>query len=193
MSSGHAKVVVQNAYVSCGERDPSAGAHRFGALLAMAQQVVPEFDRWWAAWTDGDGEPLTLGGLSWLVDLHMFDGDGVPSSDADLWARLFRLVEVALLLGDLLWADERHHDDATEVGAFAGAGVVCDVTRTRESLDQLLPWMGPTTVTTARAEVAAHSTSRGFAVDDVDWSRAGTHFVPIDADPADLAPPPCET
>ncbi len=163
-------------------------AVRFNALLSAVREVVPEVDDWWADRSREDKGPLTLAELSWLVPFHVFDEAGVPTGDTGLWARLLRIVEALLLLEDALWADEQWDDDAAEVDAFVGAGMICDVTRTRGSLEALLPWMGPECVASARIEVAAHSTSRGFSVEEVDWTDAGTRFVPLTLDPTDLAP-----
>lgn len=142
-----------------------------------------------AAWTRENKGPLMLAELSWLVSFHMFEESWrAHRGHRAVGEALFRLIEVLLLVEDVLWADEHRHDDAAEVGAFARAGIICDVTRTRESLETLLPWMGPECVACSRDEVAAHSTSRGFAVDDVDWAIAGTRFIPLDLDPTGLAP-----
>ena len=71
--------------------------------------------------------------LSCLVPFRVFDEAGVPTGDTGLWARLVRIVEALLLLEDVLWADEQWDDDASEVEAFAGAGMICDAPRTRGS------------------------------------------------------------
>ncbi len=163
-------------------------AIRFNALLSAVREAVPEVDDWWADRSRENKGPLTLAELSWLVPFHVFDEAGVPTGDTGLWARLFRILEALLLLEEVLWADEQSNDDAAEVDAFAGAGMMCDVTRTRASLEALLPWMGPACVASARIEVAAHSTSRGFSVEEVDWTDAGTRFVPLTLNPTDLAP-----
>ena len=65
---------------------------------------------------------------------------------------------------------------------------MCDVTRTVGSLEELLPWMGPVTLDVARVEIENHTISRGYDVNDVDWSKCGHSNRPLAISPLALVP-----
>ena len=65
---------------------------------------------------------------------------------------------------------------------------MCDITRTVGSLEELLPWMGPVTLDTARIEIENHKTSRGYDVNNVDWSKSGVSYRPLAISPLALVP-----
>ena len=162
---------------------------RFSALLSFIVATVPEVHDWWMSSLYGDefDKPLTLGTAHALAWQHLFDDNDVPIDNDQVWPRLLQVAEIALAIEDLLTDNERP-DDATTVNGFAEAGIICDITQTVVGLERLLPWMGPLSVDAARGEVALHSTSRGFAHDDVDWANAGTEFQPLDVLAPSLLP-----
>jgi len=68
------------------------------------------------------------------------------------------------------------------------SGIMCDVTRNRESLQCLLPWMGPVSVDTAHGEVSARASSRSYDHDDVDWASSGKGYERIPVSATSLRP-----
>ena len=68
------------------------------------------------------------------------------------------------------------------------SGIMCDVTRNRESLQCLLPWMGPVSVDIAHGEVSARARSRSYDLDDVDWASSGTGYERISVSSTSLRP-----
>jgi hypothetical protein len=118
---------------------------------------------------------------------HLFDNDAHPVEVDGVWPRLLAVIEVALELCDILFDDERD-DDGIAVDVFAGAGIMCDITRNVASLEALLPWMGPACLKGARTEVNNHMTSRGYGIDDVDWSNSGVAYRPLAVSVLDLVP-----
>lgn len=171
------------------DEDPASEARRFAGLIGVLRDTVPEIDEWWAdSYAEGE-TPMTLcsAGIE-ASTLHLFDGDDHPLLVDTVWPRLLQVVELALLVFEILWSDEVLEPDAVTVDCFAGAGIICDLTRTRESIRTLLPWMGPETVAFAQGEVENHSGSRGFGVADVDWTGAGSSFAGLDVRPEDVLP-----
>ncbi len=159
-------------------------------MLSLLDQNVPELEAWRAEDAYGDEldpEVLGLWEAWWLVTRHLFDEDDNPIDVDGTWPRLLAVVEVALELCGLLFDDGRD-DDGVVVDVFAGAGIMCDVTRTVGSLEELLPWMGPVTLDVARIEIENHTTSRAYDVDDVDWSKSGHLYRPLAISPLALVP-----
>lgn len=181
----------QSLVVADGDEDPASEARRFSALLAVLLDTVPELREWWADSSDEGEWPLTLpqAGIEAGV-FRLFDDDRRPLQVETVWPRMLQFIELALRVEELLWSDGSREEDAVTINSFTTSGLVCDVTRRRGSIETLLPWMGPDTVDSARAEVEFHSGSRGFGVDDIDWSLAGTAFVELDHRPEDLVPTP---
>lgn len=168
----------------------SAEATRFSAILSLLVAVVPEIQTWWDEDRDEDDDPdvLTLSDGWLLVNRHLFDNDK-PVDDGEVWPRLLRVVEVALELCDLLSNDD-HEEDCVTVDVFAGSGIMCDITRNREFVQCLLPWMGPLSVDSAQIEVSAHASSRSFDVDDVEWALSGTGYERLAISTVSLRPTP---
>ena len=102
--------------------------------------------------------PVTPGDVWTTISLELLSEDGTPlDSESDLWPRLLRLLEVVEELRDLLEQTDTHsEEDVLTLDAFANAGLLCDITRSRVGLERLLPWMGPRTVEAARGEVEVH-------------------------------------
>lgn len=172
------------------EEDPASEAQRFVALLSLLQENVPELVAWKLEDAFGDELDPEVLGLSeaWmLVDDHLFDDDDHPVEVDVVWPRLLAVIEVALDLCDLLFDDERD-DDGIAIDVFARSGIMCDTTRNVASLEALLPWMGPACLEGARAEVNNHTTSRGYGIDDVDWSNSGVAYRPLVVSLLDLVP-----
>ena len=170
--------------------DPTSEAQRFSALLSLLDANVPELEAWRLDGLFGDEFDSEVLGLSeaWLlVTRHLFDEHDRPIEGGGVWPRLLAVVEVALELCGLLFDDGRD-DDANAVDVFAGAGVICDVTRTVGSLEELLPWMGPVTLDVARDEIENHTISRGYDLNDVDWSNSGRSYSPLGISPLALVP-----
>jgi hypothetical protein len=122
-----------------------------------------------------------------LVTRHLFDDDDRPIDVDGVWPRLLAVNEVALELCDLLFDDARD-DDGLAVDVFAGSGIMCDITRRIASLEVLLPWMGPVSLEGARIEISNHTTSRGYDINDVDWSNSGLSYRPLAISPLALVP-----
>jgi hypothetical protein len=177
--------------VTVEEEDPESEAQRFGALLTVLIETVPELGGWWAESNDELPEPMTLcqAGIEAGV-FRLFDEDDQLRHVNTVWPRMLRFIELAFRVEDILWSDETREADAVTIDAFATCGLVCDLTRARDSIETLLPWMGPETVESARREVELHWRSRGFGVEDVAWAKAGTAFVELDHRPEDLVPAP---
>lgn len=177
---------------SCGcdrGRGPSERSPAVRGLIGVLRDTVPEIDEWWAdSYAEGE-TPMTLcsAGIE-ASTLHLFDDDNHPLLVDTVWPRMLQVVELALLVFEILWSDEILEPDAVTVDCFAGAGIICDLTRTRESIRTLLPLMGPETVAFAQGEVANHSGSRGFGVADVDWAGAGSALAGLDVRPEDVLP-----
>lgn len=124
-----------------------------------------------------------------MTGVVLLRDDGQPTHVQTVWPRMLQFIELALRVEDILWADSSREEDAVTIGSLT-TGLVWDLTRSRGSIEILLPWMGPETVESARAEVEYYSGSRGFGVKDVDWSLAATAFVELDHRPEDLMPAP---
>jgi len=173
--------------------DPTSEARRFDALLSLVAANVPEFEVWRLDRHYGDefdSKVLTLS-EAWVSAMsHLFDEDDQPLLVDTVWPRILQVVEVAILVSDILWSDEAREADFAIVDGFASAGFVCDLTESRASIRTLLPWMGPETVAAAQGEVEQHSRSRGFGVEDIDWSGAGSSFIGLSVRPLDLVPTP---
>lgn len=172
------------------EEDPTSEARRFSALLTLLDEQVPELERWRLEGCYGDefdSEVLTLGEAWMLASDHLFDDDDQLIDVDGVWPRLLAVIDVALDLCDVLYRDGRD-DDAISVAAFAGSGIICDITRKKTSLESLLPWMGPSSLEGARVEVSSHATTRGYDIDDVDWSTSGLAFRPLAISPLELVP-----
>ncbi len=176
--------------VEGGEEDCASEARRFASLLSLLQEHVPELVAWKREDAFGyevDSEVLGLPEAWMLVNEHLFDNDAHPVEVDGVWPRLLAVIEVALELCDILFDDERD-DDGIAVDVFAGAGIMCDITRNVASLEALLPWMGPACLKGARTEVNNHMTSRGYGIDDVDWSNSGVAYRPLAVSVLDLVP-----
>lgn len=172
------------------EDHPASEAQRFAALLSLLRENVPELVAWKrkdAFGDEFDSEDLGLSEAWMLVEHHLFDDDHHPVEVNVVWPRLLAVIEVALALCDLLFDDERD-DDGIAVDVFAGSGIMCDITRNVASLEALIPWMGPACLEGARTEVNNHATSRGYGVDDVDWSNSGAAYMPLAVSVLDLVP-----
>ena len=172
------------------KEDPASEAQRFAALLSLLQENVPELVAWKledAFGDEFDSEVLGLSEAWMLVEHHLFDDDDHPVEVDVVWPRLLAVIEVALELCDLLFDDERD-DDGVLVDAFAGSGIMCDITRNVASLEALLPWMGTACLESARDEITNHTTSRGYGIDDVDWSKSGVVYRPSTVALPDLVP-----
>ena len=98
---------------------------------------------------------------------------------------LVELVEEAM---QIIAEDPARSEDASELGAFSTAGILCDVTRSPMGLQRLLPMMGPLSLDACRPEVDVHHASRGFDASAVDWSSAGSVFRPHGLDPTAILP-----
>ena len=163
-------------------------ARRWSALVEISLREVPELSVWLH-----DEWPQTPG-MVWtaVVDNCLdLDDDGAPRPQyRDVWRRFLRVVEIVEEALDKLGDDPEREEDASELHAFSTSGPVCDVTRSRPGLEQLLRWMGPKTVAAARAEVVAHQLSRGWDESAIDWSSAGTDFSALLVDPQSLMPEP---
>ena len=176
--------------VEGGEEDRAIEARRFASLLPLLQENVPELVVWKredALGDELDSEALGLSEAWILVNGRLFDNDGHPVEVDGIWPRLLAVIEVAIDLGHLLFDDERD-DDGIAVSVFAGSGIMCDITRNVASPEALLPWMGPACVKGARTEVNNHTTSRGYGIDDVDWSNSGVAYRPLAVSVLDLVP-----
>lgn len=177
------------------EEDPISESRRFSALVSLLVTNVPELGDWWRDewWQDSpcdyefDPEVLTLFEAYYLVRTRLFDDHDRPLDTDRVWPRLLPVVEVALELCQLLFDSDRQ-DDSTSMDAFAGAGIVCDITRTVASLEKLLPFMGPVTLDSVLFEIDNHSTIRGYEADAVDWSRSGIAYRPLGISPLSLVP-----
>ena len=150
-------------------------------MLSLLYENVPELETW--RLEDGygdefDSEVLGLSEAWMLVTRHLFDDDDRPIDVEGVWPRLLAVIEVALELCDLLFDDARD-DDGLVVDVFTGSGIMCDVTRNVASLEVLLPWMGPVSLEGARIEISNHTTSRGYGINDVDWSKSGLSYRPL--------------
>ena len=159
-------------------------------MLSLLDANVPELEAWRLDGLYGDESDskfLTLSEAWLLVTRHLFDEHDRPIEVGGVWPRLLAVVELALELCGLLFDDGRD-EDGIAVDVFAGAGVMCDVTRTVGSLEELLPWMGPVTLDVARVEIENHTISRGYDVNDVDWSKSGHSFRPLAISPLALVP-----
>ena len=170
------------------DEDPASEAERFSALLMVLLDIVPEIGQWWTDTYDEEAPPMTLGAVGLEAVLNLFDTNDQPQLVDTVWPRMLQVVELAVRVADILDADETREDDATTVGGFATAGILCDATRKTASIQILLPWLGPHSVEAAQDEMEAHSLSRGFGVDDVDWSNAGSRFIGLAIRPEDLLP-----
>jgi hypothetical protein len=172
------------------DEDPESEAQRFSALLCLLKAKVPELEEW--RLQDNFGETdlrvLTLSEAWTLVTRHLFDADDHPIDIDRVWPWLLAVIEVALELCGLLFDDARD-DDGVTVDVFAGSGIMCDVTRNVASLQVLLPWMGPVSLDCAHIEVNTHTTSRGYDVNDVDWSMSSRSFAPLGISPSMMVPP----
>src|SRR3954453_2023124 len=74
--------------------------------------------------------------------------------------------------------------DLLELSSFVQAGVICDITQSREGFRQLLPFLGPNLVAVAHAEVGAHHrVQHAWGGRDIDWTIGGSKFVRLDQDP----------
>lgn len=172
------------------EEGPTSEAQRFSALLSLLHENVPVLEAWRqedAYGDEFDSEVLGLSEAWMLVNRHLFDDDDRPIDGEGVWPRLLAVIEVALELGDLLFDDARD-DDGLVVDVFAGSGIMCDVTRNVASLEVLLPWMGPVSLESARIEISNHTTSRGYDITDVDWSKSGLSYRPLAISPQALVP-----
>jgi hypothetical protein len=172
------------------DEDPESEARRFSGLLSLLAANVPELERWRRESLYGDefdSDVLTFVTAYLVLDMHLFDDLDQPIDVHGVWPRLLSVIEVALELRELLGGGGRD-TDSIAVDAFAGAGLICDITRNVALLQRLLPLMGPQTLDTVRIEIASHTASRGYDAADVDWSNSGIAYTPLGISPQTLIP-----
>jgi hypothetical protein len=179
---------MENAVMAASDEDPETEVRRFASLLSLLDRVVPELADWRAA-SSPEG-PMTIIDAGLETRWNLFDDDARLIVVDDIWRRLLQVVELVLAIDEGWWTDEATEDDAATLDAFAGAGIVCDVTRAIDSIQAVLPFMGPRTIEVATQEVCNHAESRGFDVDAIDWTTAGASFVGLDLDFMDYLPTP---
>jgi hypothetical protein len=125
--------------------DGQAEARRWHRFVSAFLTELPELAGLLA---DREVEPpLTPGDLWTTISLELLADDYAPlRTETHVWTRLLRLLEVVEELRDLLeQATPESEDDILTLDAFVNAGLLCDITRNRAGLEQLLPWMGPLT------------------------------------------------
>ena len=169
-------------------------ARRWRPFMDALFALLPEVWAWLVEFFESDDPSNFTPGAAWCeITSELLGADSYPRRlDEDLWPRVLGFLEVVEEAVELLKAQgQQTEEDVTTLGAFATAGIVYDVTRNASGLQQLLPWMGPRTVSSARAEVEVHdrprTASRG---QEVDWSVASTKFSPVSIEPGALLPLP---
>ena len=140
----------------------------------------------------GDGEVLKPVGVWFALTLAVMDA-GKPRLDLrDFWRSYLAYVELAAESEDelrRLSADPDDDEDVRVLNSFVDAGVICDITRDRDGFLALLPYLGPRLVSAAHREVGVHGrVSDDWGGRDIDWSRGGTEFRPLNVPPQELWP-----
>jgi hypothetical protein len=166
-----------------GER---ALAVRWRVLVDISLAELPEI----AEELDEDDAIRTLGAV-WTTVVRRGAGDDrapIWLGTSDFWVRALRVVELVEEALVLIADDPAREEDASELGAFSIAGVLCEVTGNLRGLERLLPLMGPLSVGACRDEVEVHEVSRGFNGSAVDWALAGTSFQRLAVEPSTVLP-----
>ena len=154
--------------------DHVAEAQRWQRLVNESIRLVPELAAW--LW-DAEATTVGPGDVWWTIVDRGLDEDYFPRDlETGVWQRILKLVEWILRAAEVLRTDGGDDDDLVVLGSFTEAGVLCDLTRNRDGLERLTPWMGPAAIIAARREVEAHQHSRGWDCEAVDWSSSAAAF-----------------
>jgi hypothetical protein len=179
-----------------------ASSIRWSPWLTLLLQAVPTAEGILAsdigrALAAEDGDPMpdadTPGQIHTSLIMQVLSEDQPAPGTEDFWPAFLAFTE--LNAEAYTWLSERTVDrdddeDLLELMTFVEAGVVCDITRSRNGFEQLLPFLGPNLVAVAHAEIGHHHRVRNnWGGRDLDWRPGGSQFRPLDYRPWELLPP----